>query len=255
MKYLVFFVLLSMVSFVSFASQKITIVRGDSNYFPMEFVEEGKLKGLHIEVIKAVADTLNIEVEFISLPWKRGLHEFEKGNYDAMSYVSKTEERESFALFLEGNIISSSKTYPIILAERKPEIFYDGTLLSLAPYTIAVGNGYKYGEPFDSADYFSKYVVPTPSQLVLTELLLKRRVDIIIGSKRNLRQVYTNEQIEQQFFIFPAAVASAHSYLAFSKVRNKLPQATEFANGVALFKMTQQYKKLVERYSDLKQVN
>jgi hypothetical protein len=88
-----------------------------------------------------------------------------------MSYISRTGEREKFAYFIKENVLSSSKSYPIVLSHRKNEIALDGTLASLTSYIIAVGAGYKYGEPLDSTSFLSKYEIPTPTQAVLIKLL------------------------------------------------------------------------------------
>jgi polar amino acid transport system substrate-binding protein len=230
--------------------ETLTVVRGEGDYFPVEYVENGKLTGLHIDLIRAVADELNITVEFESLPWNRGVFDFKQGKYDAMSHLSRTEERENFAHFIKGNIISSAKTYPIILSSRRDEIAFDGTLTSLTAYIIAVGAGYRYGVPFDSASFLSKYEIPTPTQEVLTKLLRLERVDVIIGSRRNLLQVHSEYEVNETYHVFEQPVASDDSYLAFSKVRNKLGIARKFAAALSQYKSTQAYMDLLQYYKN-----
>ncbi len=230
------------------AEETITIVRGNGNYFPLEYVENGKLTGIHIELIQTVADELGLTVKFESLPWTRGLLYFKRGKYDAMSHVSLTEDRETFAHFLSGNIISSVKTYPIILSRRKEEITFDGNLTSLARYRIAVGKDYKYGNPFDAASFLLKYEIPSPSQAVLTNLLNLERVDVIIGSKRNLLQVHSESEINRLYHIFEQPVASDNSYLVFSKVKNNLALAQKFAVAIDNYRSSQAYNELLKKY-------
>jgi polar amino acid transport system substrate-binding protein len=147
MKNLIILCCVCLLSLTLHAKEIITIVRGDGNYFPFEYRENGKLTGIHIDLIQAVANELGLTVKFESLPWSRALFDFKLGKYDAMSHVSHSEERETFAYFLDGNIISSFKTFPIVLSRRKNEIVFDGNLTSLTGYTIAVGKNYKYGKP------------------------------------------------------------------------------------------------------------
>ena len=151
MKRLLSALITALLALSAYADTTVSIVRGDGDYFPKEYVEDAELKGLHIELIQAVAKDLDVHVIFKSLPWKRAIQELKKGNFDAITYMSRSDERDLFAWFLKGNIISSSQVFPVILAERKAEIEFDGSLESLRPYLIAVGDGYKYGEPFDSA--------------------------------------------------------------------------------------------------------
>ena len=248
MKNLIFACFFYLFSLTLQAEETITIVRGNGNYFPLEYVENGKLTGIHIELIQTVADQLGVTVKFESLPWTRGLLYFKLGKYDAMSHVSLTEDRETFAHFLPGNILSSVKTYPIILSGRKKEIVFNGDLTSLARYKIAVGKDYKYGDPFDSASFLLKYEIPSPSQTVLTKLLNSERVDVIIGTKRNLLQVHTESEINNFYHIFEQPVASDNSYLVFSKVRNNLALAHKFAGAINNYKSSQAYSELLQKY-------
>ena len=248
MKNLIFICCFSLFSLILHAQEEITIVRGSGNYFPSEYVVNGKLTGIHIDLIQAVADELGLTVKIESLPWSRALLYFKLGKYDAMSYVSYTAERATYAYFLAGNIISSVKTYPIILSRRKNEIVFDGNLTSLTGYKIAVGKDYKYGEPLDSAEFLSKYEIPSPSQEVLTKLLNLERVDVIIGSKRNLLQVHSEQEISDLYHIFEQPAAADNSYLAFSKVRNKLATANKFAVAINNYRASQAYQDLLQSY-------
>ena len=250
MKNLIFVCCLYIFCLTLHAEETITIVRGNGNYFPLEYVENGKLTGIHIELIQTVADELGLTVKFESLPWTRALLYFKRGKFDAMSHVSLTEDRETFAHFLPGNIISSVKTYPIILSGRKNEIAFDGNLTSLAPYRIAVGKDYKYGNPFDSASFLLKHEIPSPSQSVLTNLLNLERVDVIIGSKRNLLQVHTESEIDKLYHIFEQPVASDNSYLVFSKVKNNLAIAQKFAVAINNYRSSQAYNELLKKYKN-----
>lgn len=233
------------------ANEKLKIVRGNGNYFPKEYIEDGKLKGIHIDILDAVAKKLNVELEFESLPWNRALFAVENGQADALSYVSKTKDREAYLLFLTGNVLSSSHTYPIVLAENKSKITFDGDIDSLKKLVVAVGAGYQYGEPFDSAKELSRYTLTSPSQTQLTDLLLRKRVDIIIGSRRNLRQVYSEQEIETNFHIFNHPIATDHSYLGFSKKSANVTIADAFAEAIIEFKSSDRYKTLIRKYERL----
>lgn len=250
MKILVFICCFCLLSLTLHAKETINIARGDGNYFPFEYMENGKLTGIHIDLIQAVADKLELKVKFESLPWRRGLFDLKRGKYDAMSFVSHTEERAQYAHFLEGNIISKAKTYPIVLSHRRNEIAYDGNLASLTDYTVAVGKGYKYGGPFDKANFLSKYEISTPSQEVLAKLLRLERVDVILSSRRNLLQVHSEKEVDEFYHAFEQPVASNSSYLAFSKVKNRLVMARKFAKAISQYKSSKAYSELLQYYEN-----
>ena len=56
-------------------------------------VVDGKLTGFHIELIEAVAKQTDIDVRFESVPWKRAQQMIKNGQGDAISYISKNNER------------------------------------------------------------------------------------------------------------------------------------------------------------------
>ena len=60
--------------------QKVTILADDS-YPPYSFVENGKLKGIYVDIINAAAALLTskYEVSIVAVPWKRGLLEIQEG--------------------------------------------------------------------------------------------------------------------------------------------------------------------------------
>lgn len=240
-------------SLSALAVEPITIVRGDGDYFPKEYIEHGKLKGLHIDMLHAVANDLNLAIKFESLPWKRAIEELRKGNFHAITYISRNEERDNIAWFLKGNIISSATVHPIVLKERKSEIRFDGSMESLQPYIIAVGDGYRYGEPFDSADFLTRYILPSPNQETLTELLRLHRVDVIISSRRNLLKVYSSDEVDRSFHVFEQPAASDHSYIAFSKARGTKSLATTFAKAISQYKSTNEYLELLDFYRRLEE--
>ncbi|MCP4750928.1 MAG: amino acid ABC transporter substrate-binding protein, partial [Proteobacteria bacterium] len=68
-------------------AEDVLFARVNANYAPFEMVVDGKLTGLHIELVYATASRLGVNVEFQSLPWKRAIHMVEIGTADAITYV------------------------------------------------------------------------------------------------------------------------------------------------------------------------
>ena len=100
---------------VALAEDTIVVVRGDENYPPNEMLINDKLVGIHIDLTREVAASMNLNINYISVPWKRAVRLVQKGSVDAISYLDKTPEREEFAIFNDGNIISSYNFVFIIL--------------------------------------------------------------------------------------------------------------------------------------------
>ncbi len=79
---------------------------GDGFYPPYDMVIDNTLTGFHIDLINAVADQLQITITFETYPWKRAVEMLKNGKVDAVTYMSKTAEREQFGYFFDGNVLS-----------------------------------------------------------------------------------------------------------------------------------------------------
>lgn len=61
-------------------TQEVTIL-ADDGYPPYSFIENGKAKGIYVDIVKEAAKFLapHFRVKIIAYPWKRALYEIEKG--------------------------------------------------------------------------------------------------------------------------------------------------------------------------------
>lgn len=137
--------------------KKITVARGgDAFYPPYDMIINDEITGFHIDFVREVAKRLNTEVEFVSYPWRRAVKMLKAGELDAVTYMSKTVEREQFGYFLEGNILSILQDGFFILKDRFPDFKYSGKLTQLEPYIIGLQMGFSYGQSFDDATFLKK---------------------------------------------------------------------------------------------------
>lgn len=102
------------------ASQPVVILRGDGHYPPDEMLVNGELSGFHIEVIRAVARQLALEIRFESVPWARAQYMLKNGQGDALSFLAHNKERAQYAVFLPGNILSSIDHYLVYHPDHPP---------------------------------------------------------------------------------------------------------------------------------------
>jgi len=77
--------------------QKVTILADDS-YPPYSYVENNKLKGIYIDIIKAAAQLIEqkYKVKVTAIPWKRGLLELREGTSLALLPPYKHIEKRSY---------------------------------------------------------------------------------------------------------------------------------------------------------------
>ena len=60
---------------------------------------DGRRSGYYAETVREAARRIGCEVEFVEMPWARGLRELEAGRIDLMAGALRTPERERFARF------------------------------------------------------------------------------------------------------------------------------------------------------------
>ena len=78
------------------------LVATDATYPPFEYVDEetGDIIGFDIDLMKAIAEKENLEIEFIDVRFEPLLEGMAQGKYDAaISSISITEERQNDMLF------------------------------------------------------------------------------------------------------------------------------------------------------------
>ncbi len=226
-------------------AEELTVVRIEANYPPYEMVIDGKLTGLHIDLVYAVAKRIGIKVNFKSVPWKRAINMVKKGTADAITYIGKTPEREEFIYYNDGNILSSSAYGFIILKNRIDEIKYTGELDSVEGYSIGVQLGYSYGAKFDNAKNLKKHVVNKSDQLIA--LLLKGRDDLAVIDEPKYLQNRHKEQWSEITFLKPDII-NRHFYIGFSKAKTQEALMLKFAQDLTAFKKTTDYQTILKKY-------
>jgi len=145
------FLILLPLATVIYAEEKLVILRGDEDYPPHEMKLNSKLSGVHIDLIRGVAVTLGIKVQFKNRPWKRAVYSMQTSNEaDAISYVMKTPEREKFLIYLEENILSSAEMAFLILRENQERLIYSGDIESFLRGKTLLGTRGSYGSIMDN---------------------------------------------------------------------------------------------------------
>lgn len=226
-------------------AEKITIVRSSDDWGPNEFTSENnELTGFHIDLIQMAAKELNVEVEFVAMPWKRALKTIEKGEADAISYTIFTPERVKYLIYKDGNAISEGSTRFAYLKGR--DFNYDGTLESVKDRRIGVIRGYSYGKNFDRKKLSNLVNVNTERQLI--SMLLEKRVDLILVNIDHINYKYGH--LPELDAVTSMDVASDYYdiYLAFSKKRRLEALADRFAAVIPKIRQSEKYQKIVQSY-------
>jgi len=227
-------------------SQKLIVVRSDASYPPYEVMtEKGELSGVHIEMVQQVAKSLDLDVEFQSLPWKRALYLIKQGKADAITYIGKSPEREKFALFRPGNVLSNTTNGLFIRESDKNSIHYSGDFASLKPYKIGFISGFSYGEKFDAVRW-PNINDTAHDEVVLLKQLFMKRFTVGIGEINRMKYFARQEKFSEQLYFLQPHLSPIPQYIAFSN--NNRALADRFEAAMKVFKQSAEYQMLLERY-------
>jgi len=72
----------------------------DPNWPPIEYYENGRVKGIAQDVLKIIAEKLNVRFKIVNTnSWKESVEFFKEGKCQMLAEAVKTKEREKFAYF------------------------------------------------------------------------------------------------------------------------------------------------------------
>ena len=195
---------------------------------PYTYGKDGEItkKGIATDIVNELFKRLGMTTENKLFPWKRCLHQMEKGDRDGLMMLTKNADREKFLEF----------TIPVI--EDKDLIWYkkgNTKIKEWADYKDLIGVkigkslGFNYGDAFNEAE--KKYKLNTeeaPKDLFNFKKLKKGRIDVFICNKQAATSLMnSNPDLKGQFEFMKKPFKEIKFYLAFSKkssIISKLPE-------------------------------
>lgn len=123
-----------------------------ADYPPFSYQENGKTKGMDIEILQTIAKRRKVEFIYDFVPWNRAIDETEKGSADGVFSLVKSPEREKLLFF---------PTVPFSITQA---VFFSYTsfpktiksLDDLSDLHVGMELGNTYGGNFDKATNFIK---------------------------------------------------------------------------------------------------
>ncbi len=231
----------------AYAQENLIIVRDDGMYPPNEVVMNGELAGIHIDLIRTVAEILNLDITFQSLPWKSAIDMLQSGQADAITYLNPTPEREQFAIFLDENTLSE-QTFVLLTTPRVASLIESPLDFEQLRQFVPIGiqTAHSTGPQVARLDGLYQYDVDTLPQLIT--LLRSGRIPLAFVCWQEFHEQYQGTLAMEELVPVYPPIYSTKAYIAFSKVRQHEELAQQFANALHDFKQTPEYGKLLGRY-------
>ena len=214
------------------------------SWAPYIFKQEGELQGVDYETAQQVLTQLGYRTEWELVPWRRAMLSVESGRADAILDILPTGERRQ-QLFFPAEHLSRNDSV-LFYARKHPHPF--ASLASLRGLTIGVAPGYHYGnQAFLDADYFIREPAPTIEASLLK--LLSQRIDLAVIDQRAGLHVRQQLNLQQEIGFDPQPIGSGKLYLAFRRGEGMLELSQEFSSELTRFKASEEYQRILRRYS------
>ena len=215
-------------------------IAADQNFPPYAFVENGTLKGIHVDIVKAVMKEIGIQYKISTYPWARVVRTTDDADVDfSFPWVGKPARFEKYLMV---GPIHEGRT---VFAVKKSSAIKFDTLKDISGLTVGTVRDYSYSTEFDNATNFKKDNAAKDNVNIIKKLI-NGRVDLIIGDENVLAAEAKKLGLFNEIKFLPKALKNALRYAAFPK-KHKV-QADQFKAGLDKIIKSGVYKSIINSH-------
>jgi polar amino acid transport system substrate-binding protein len=216
---------------------------------PYEFQEDGKARGIAVDVVTEAMRRLGHTVEVRVYPWARALDAARSGDVDGLFTAYKTPDREAFLDYSGETLVP--QIVSLFVVEGSP-IRFDGSLSKLAGSSFGIVNQLSYGKVFDQAmqDGTLKKLEKTNDTALSAKMLVAGRFDILVSNKYVALYNFKKLGIQGKIRELTPVVEDVPSYIAFTKTRDLNNVRRDFDGALKAMRADGAYDRIVKIYSE-----
>lgn len=155
------------------------------NYVPFQYEEEGRLKGIAVDLVTEMYRRLDYPVQVEIRPWTRALRMMQDGEADGIFSAYYSEERGHYMRYMTLPLAYDEQ---YVYSLKQAVIPFDGTLEGLKPYRIGVLKDWYYGDAFETAVKRGELAVETVTDMQINiQKLIDGKIDVIINPQINMK--------------------------------------------------------------------
>jgi len=204
--------LLSAIATTSAATQDVLVV-GDTFHGHYEQSADGKISGLSVDLLRAIAKKNGDNISFKMYPWSRALLMVANGKADIVNGMYKTPERERHYLFCDNPYYLEQVLFYV---RADSNISWNGDLASLKGKRVGVIRGWYYGPKFEYAQ--QNFVLSTSDNLMDgIKALAHGLIDLLVSNKHNSEAYLDAGETKSSIVALLPEIDSQPGYLAFRK--------------------------------------
>ena len=215
-----------------------------TEFAPYVFTEKGQIRGVNVDLLKAIFKQMNMEIHIKIIPWARALYILQNGYADAVFPLFKTRER---TLYTDYSDAFTTENTSLFVLKNAP-IQWNGNLNDLSGYRFGRVRGYSSGPKIDR---FIKNNTIRLDEVNKTENNIKKllagRFDIMIEAEYvalfELQKMGRSDDVRML-----AVIQKNLSYLGFSKKRKHLSIISRFNEILKKMKKDGTYQRIVDNF-------
>ncbi|KKA45894.1 ABC transporter substrate-binding protein [Salinivibrio sp. KP-1] len=215
-------------------------------YPPYITHEDKVVGGVAVELVERVFEEIEQPITIQVLPWGRAIKYVETGEADGIFTAFKTEERETFAHYIDEVLFDQNI---VAIGSQGNDATWNKE--NIGQFKICLINNVSYGRWLDSMVEQNRFKgvrrVSEPEQCV--QLLQANRVDFWVNNEFGARYVAAQMGVQSDISIQTPPLESTPSYIAFSKKGQMSEQDVKRVNDtVAKMKESGAYDQLIDKY-------
>lgn len=224
--------LLLSVCSVGLATAKPVVVGGDRDYPPYEFIDRnGKPAGYNVELTRAIAEVMGLQVEFRLGGWSEQLSDLKAGRIDLLQGISWSESRAASIDFTPPHTIVNHAIF------ARKEAVAVSSLKELQGKRVTLHRDGIMHEQLTAMGY-GKDLVPTPTPADALRLLAAGECDYAVVAMVPGMYIIREYKLSN---LVPVARSIASQKYGYAVRKGNDELLARFTEGLAILKKTGQY--------------
>ncbi len=213
-------------------------VGGDSDYPPFEYISDGYIpQGFNIDIIRAVAKTMQLDIEINQDSWSEIRKKFDSGNIDMLQGMYYSEKRAQKYLFSAPHIVMNQAVF-----KRKNSPYYN-SVSSLKGKEVIVQSGDIMHEFAVNNKLTDKLIIVKSPEEGL-RLLESGKHDFLLSSR--ITGLYWIKKLEINNITTGENIASFNYCFAVKK--DDIELLNKLNEGLVIIQQTGVYKEIYEKW-------
>ena len=185
------------------------------SYFPFILQQQAddSPSGVAVDIINAIMTNSDQPFEIVIVPWKRAQILLRDGEADMLIGPYKTAERQDF---IDYSSLPFYSDHMVFYSLKANSFEWQGNYAQLEGKLIGVPLGWTGGESFE-AHRSSLRIYGVPELKNGFEMLVRKRVDLVLSNQRNALVTINDLNIAQEINVLNFALEITQGYFGFSK--------------------------------------